>query len=585
MKTEVLLAIVSKFLRDEVDKIGDLRGPPGERGPAGESIIGPKGDPGEKGKDFIFEEHEAKIRAFAEEAKLKFSDLTEKDLDSLRGDPGRPGRDGKDGKDFKLEDHESYLRDLAKSFSLKFSDLSEVEKDSLRGDPGRPGRDGRDFDFAAHEDKIIEILHTTVRSLSDSLRLKFTDLNAEQIELLRGPRGRPGQDGRPFVFEEHREFFESLKLKFTDLSQEDIDSLKLKLSDLSKEDLDSLKLKFSDLTEEDRISLRGPRGQRGKSGRDGVDGTNGRDGKDAVPIHGKDGAPGIPGKAGRDGAQGKDAPVVNDIHLEEYDHNKISFIFEFSDGSRIETEKVSLPQQTIVQHQVFAGGGGGSGGGSGEDGKSAYEIAVENGFVGTEEEWLESLKGADGAGAPLEFLDEGVSLGTATSVNFVGSGVHLEKVGDEVTVTIPEGPEILENFDCHTSVFVGSIVRLDYENIVPLYMSQWASLSTLQTMDAIDYNTIAVNALADSYENSNVFGIVEAKLSPTKCNIRVSGVTGSLFVGLDIIEEYYLSDVYPGTLVPSFAAPSTTGHVLLKVGQPVSPTRLLYLRGERVIRG
>ena len=32
----------------------------------------------------------------------------------------------------------------------------------------------------------------------------------------------------------------------------------------------------------------------------------------------------------------------------------------------------------------------------GEDGKSAYEIAVEHGFVGTEEEWLESLRGADG---------------------------------------------------------------------------------------------------------------------------------------------------------------------------------------------
>lgn len=33
----------------------------------------------------------------------------------------------------------------------------------------------------------------------------------------------------------------------------------------------------------------------------------------------------------------------------------------------------------------------------GADGKSAFEIAVENGFVGTEAEWLESLKGKDGA--------------------------------------------------------------------------------------------------------------------------------------------------------------------------------------------
>lgn len=32
----------------------------------------------------------------------------------------------------------------------------------------------------------------------------------------------------------------------------------------------------------------------------------------------------------------------------------------------------------------------------GEEGKSAYEIAVENGFIGTEEEWLESLRGKDG---------------------------------------------------------------------------------------------------------------------------------------------------------------------------------------------
>lgn len=32
---------------------------------------------------------------------------------------------------------------------------------------------------------------------------------------------------------------------------------------------------------------------------------------------------------------------------------------------------------------------------NGKDGKSAYEIAVENGFVGTKIEWLESLKGSD----------------------------------------------------------------------------------------------------------------------------------------------------------------------------------------------
>ena len=50
-------------------------------------------------------------------------------------------------------------------------------------------------------------------------------------------------------------------------------------------------------------------------------------------------------------------------------------------------------------------------GGGGQQGKSAYKEAVEAGFQGTEEEWLNSLQGADGA--------DGVGVppgGTATQV-------------------------------------------------------------------------------------------------------------------------------------------------------------------------
>ena len=39
----------------------------------------------------------------------------------------------------------------------------------------------------------------------------------------------------------------------------------------------------------------------------------------------------------------------------------------------------------------------------GEDGKSAYEVAVENGFTGTEAEWLDSLK-TDGGPDDYEFV-------------------------------------------------------------------------------------------------------------------------------------------------------------------------------------
>lgn len=74
-------------------------------------------------------------------------------------------------------------------------------------------------------------------------------------------------------------------------------------------------------------------------GVDGKDGVNGKDGCD-----GRNGIDGLTGKDGKDGADG-------------------------------------LPGRDGID---------------GTDGKSAYIIAVEHGFTGTENEWLQSLKGADG---------------------------------------------------------------------------------------------------------------------------------------------------------------------------------------------
>jgi hypothetical protein len=44
-----------------------------------------------------------------------------------------------------------------------------------------------------------------------------------------------------------------------------------------------------------------------------------------------------------------------------------------------------------------ANGANGTNGTDGADGDSAYQIAVNNGFVGTEAAWLDSLQGSDGA--------------------------------------------------------------------------------------------------------------------------------------------------------------------------------------------
>lgn len=55
--------------------------------------------------------------------------------------------------------------------------------------------------------------------------------------------------------------------------------------------------------------------------------------------------------------------------------------------------------------EVNLGGVQGAPGTPGAPGKSAYQLAVEHGFVGTEAEWLASLKGADGGGAAEDWRE------------------------------------------------------------------------------------------------------------------------------------------------------------------------------------
>lgn len=67
-----------------------------------------------------------------------------------------------------------------------------------------------------------------------------------------------------------------------------------------------------------------------------------------------------------------------------------------ADFPAVEAKDVAFNDNKSLQEKYDNGELGG-GSGSGTAGKSAYEIAVDNGFVGTETEWLESLNGKQGA--------------------------------------------------------------------------------------------------------------------------------------------------------------------------------------------
>lgn len=597
MTKEVLVALILKQVEERLESVIATPGPRGRHGVAG--------PPGADGKSFVFSEHEEKIRSLIKESSLKFEDLTEEEIRLLKGSKGK---DGEKGRDFYFEEHEDRITQMIKDhvgtldLKLKFEDLTQEERDSLRGPKGLKGDTGKGFDFDEHKEYF------------DSLKLKFEDLSEEEREALKGdpgPVGRRGEPGRSFIFEEHKEYFDSLKPKFSDFTSEEVESLRLKFDALSPEERDSLKLRFEDLTDEQKALLRGPRGQRGKPGQSikGDKGDQGRPGERGLTglpgIIGVKGLQGPPGPKGDTGQDGNDAPYIVEIELVQ---GKDEFYFKFfmSDGSVFETDPVDTPtlQKEVYVVGGFTGGGGGSGGGGqgpqGPPGESAYEIAVDNGFVGTEAEWLESLKGADGTNGTngvdgtdgADGLAATIEVGTVTTLS-PGSPATVVNVGTESEAVfnfgIPRGATgssgggsggTLEAV-CDPDVFVGSAVRFSKENLSEYTMDEWSSLLLLDSLVAYHYDVVAVLAIASNIVESNVAGIVESKSTSTSCVIRTSGPTEEIFMGLDTEDEYFLSDEIAGKIVPSSLAPTEVGSIVVKIGQAINENQMSYIRGER----
>ena len=84
----------------------------------------------------------------------------------------------------------------------------------------------------------------------------------------------------------------------------------------------------------------------------------------------------------------------------------------YNEDAEIPDPTPSIYDQIIEKLESIIKGGGEGGigpqgpqGPKGDDGKSAYQIAVDNGYVGTESEWLATLKGDKGADGTMTFAD------------------------------------------------------------------------------------------------------------------------------------------------------------------------------------
>ena len=124
----------------------------------------------------------------------------------------------------------------------------------------------------------------------------------------------------------------------------------------------------------------GPQGPTGEQGIQGPTGEKGEKGDIGEPgIQGPTGAKGDTGEQGPIGPQGEQGPKGDDGSV---------WTPEISDDGEISWKLYDNPVEPIVKNIK---------GPQGIAGKSAYDLAKEDGFSGTLEEWLESLKGSQGA--------------------------------------------------------------------------------------------------------------------------------------------------------------------------------------------
>ena len=202
---------------------------------------------------------------------------------------------------------------------------------------------------------------------------------------------------------------------------------------------------FQGTEEEWLASLVGPRGEQGAPGTNGQSGTPGQNGntptveisadgywvingvKTDVKAEGQQGQPGQPGTPGQNGAPG--TPGENGAPGQ-------------NGKSAYELAQENGYQGTLAEWLLSLIGTAGA---PGQNGKSAYEIAQENGFTGTEAEWLASLVGAAGQngapGQPGETPTIEISADGYWVINNVKTDVKAEGTQGQQGIQGPQGPQ------------------------------------------------------------------------------------------------------------------------------------------------
>lgn len=163
----------------------------------------------------------------------------------------------------------------------------------------------------------------------------------------------------------------------------------------------------------------------------------------------------------------------------------------------------------------------------GKDGLSAYEVALKNGFEGTEQEWLASLKGADGAMSFENLTEEqkaslkGDKGDRGLSGVYLGSGdmpedcnVQIDPNGDALTVVADQTYS-----PTSTNAQSGKAVA---EALANVGGGDWELIEDITLTE--DVSSVEFSASLDGYKSLSLFVVSNfAETNSAALALRVDG--------------------------------------------------------------
>ncbi len=176
----------------------------------------------------------------------------------------------------------------------------------------------------------------------------------------------------------------------------------------------------------------------------------------------------------------------------------------------------------------------------GLDGKSAYEIAVEHGYVGTEEEWLESLKGKDGETPDMSEYPKTSEVTTIIEREIapVAEEAHThsnKETLDRLTPELMQELDGLQQFEDSTTYEIQTLNEA-VENLRPSTHSH-ANLDVLNALTAALLSDLQGLQQFEDATNYDIHDIREALLP-----ISSAAHTHNNKDVLDTITEQYMRD-------------------------------------------